>query len=35
MRKPSTKPITLPANVDQLNEWLLAELETEEQTVEE
>jgi len=32
MHKPSAKPITLPVNVDQLNEWLFAELETEEQT---
>jgi hypothetical protein len=32
MHKPSTKQITLPTNVDQLDEWLLSELETEDQT---
>jgi hypothetical protein len=32
MHRSSTKLITLPVNVDQLNDWLLAELETEDQT---
>ena len=32
MHKSSTKQNTLPTNVDLLNEWLLSELETEDQT---
>ena len=31
-RRPISQELTLPVNVDQLNEWLFAELETEEQT---